>query len=395
MYREDFPILKNNVVYFDNAATTLKPKCVVDAVNDYYLNYSANIHRADYYMSFKASDLYENTREIVRDFINAKKREEIVFTSGTTDAINLIVNGFFSNILGKGDEVILSKSEHASLILPFTVLSLKKGFTIKYVNLDDSLKLNLYSLKKLITSKTKVIALAGITNVVGDIRDLKSICSIAKKNRIYTLIDGAQLVPHLDVNVQKIDCDFLCFSAHKMCGPTGVGVLYGKYELLNRIFPQKVGGGMNENFKENELYLKKVPTRLEAGTPNIEGVIGLGAAVKYLKSIGMKKIVEYESDLRRYLINSLNQIPYIQIYNEESEAGIVTITVNSKEVSDVALYLNKNNICVRAGNHCSKMLKDEIGIENTIRISLYFYNTFEEIDYLKKVLADKDELYSF
>lgn len=395
MYREDFPILKNNVVYFDNAATTLKPKCVVDAVNDYYLNYSANIHRADYYMSFKASDLYENTREIVRDFINAKKREEIVFTSGTTDAINLIVNGFFSNILGKGDEVILSKSEHASLILPFTVLSLKKGFTIKYVNLDDSLKLNLYSLKKLITSKTKVIALAGITNVVGDIRDLKSICSIAKKNRIYTLIDGAQLVPHLDVDVQKIDCDFLCFSAHKMCGPCGVGVLYGKYELLNRIFPQKVGGGMNENFKEKELYLKKVPTRLEAGTPNIEGVIGLGAAVKYLKSIGMKKIVEYESDLRRYLINSLNQIPYIQIYNEESEAGIVAITVNSKEVSDVALYLNKNNICVRAGNHCSKMLKDEIGIENTIRISLYFYNTFEEIDYLKKVLADKDELYSF
>lgn len=247
----------------------------------------------------------------------------------------------------------------------------------------------------MINKNTKVISLAGITNVIGDVRDIKSICTIARKNKIYTLIDGAQMVPHMKVDVNYLGLDFLVFSGHKMCGPTGIGVLYGKYDLLDKIMPEKVGGGMNETYKEGSIYFKKVPERLEAGTPNIEGVIGLKTAILYLESIGMDNIENYERELRNYLVSELNKIPYVQIYNEESEAGIVIINVNFKNTSDLALYLNKYNICVRAGNHCTKMLKDELGIDNTVRISLYFYNTKKDIDHLINVLKDKNAILSF
>lgn len=395
MREKDFPILNNGVVYFDNGATTLKPNAVIDSIEDYYRNYSANIHRGDYYMSFRASDEYDYTREVVRKFINANKKEEIVFTSGTTEGINLVVNGFFERILKKGDEVLLSKSEHASNIMPWQMLALKRGIVLKYIPLDENYKINIYTLKKMINKNTKVISLAGITNVIGDVRDIKSICTIARKNKIYTLIDGAQMVPHMKVDVNYLGLDFLVFSGHKMCGPTGIGVLYGKYDLLDKIMPEKVGGGMNETYKEGSIYFKKVPERLEAGTPNIEGVIGLKTAILYLESIGMDNIENYERELRNYLVSELNKIPYVQIYNEESEAGIVIINVNFKNTSDLALYLNKYNICVRAGNHCTKMLKDELGIDNTVRISLYFYNTKKDIDHLINVLKDKNAILSF
>ena len=396
MNRDDFPLLKDNkIVYFDNAATTLKPVQVINKINEYYLKYPANIHRGDYYMSFKASDEYDSARTVVKDFINANRKEEIIFTSGTTDSINLVINGFFSNILKSGDEILLSKSEHASNIMPWLILQMKKGIIIKYIPLDEDYKINIYTLKKMINKNTKVISLAGITNVIGDIRDIKTICDIARKNNIYTLIDGAQLVPHKKIDVQKINCDFLCFSGHKMCAPTGIGILYGKYELLDKIIPVNYGGGMNESYSEKNVYLKKLPDRLEAGTPNIEGVIGLKESIFYLNKIGFDKIENYEKKLRTYLIKRLNEIPYVQIYNPNSESGIVIININFMNTSDAGLYLNKKRICIRSGNHCTKMLKDELEIDNTIRISLYFYNTLEEIDYLIDVLKNKEEMLNF
>ena len=395
MREKDFPILDTGVVYFDNGATTLKPNEVIESINNYYKKYSANIHRGEYYMSFKASDEYEYTREIVKNFINANSKEEIVFTSGTTEGINLVVNGFFERFLKQGDEVLLTKSEHASNIMPWQMLAMKRGIVLKYIPLDEDYKINIYTLKKMINKNTKVISIAGVTNVIGDVRDIKSISKIARNNKIYTLIDGAQMVPHMKVDVKYLDIDFLVFSGHKMCGPTGVGVLYGRYDLLNKIMPQKVGGGMNESYKEGSIYFKKVPERLEAGTPNIAGVIGLKSAILYLEKMGMSNIEKYEKDLRKYLISELNKIPYVQIYNESSESGIVIINVNFKNTSDLALYLNKHNICVRAGNHCTKMLKDELGIDNTVRISLYFYNTKNDVDYLIKALKDKEAILSF
>lgn len=395
MHRDDFQILNSDTIYFDNAATTLKPDVVINEIETYYRDYPANIHRGDYYMSFKSSDAYDYSREIIKKFINAKYKEEVIFTSGTTDGINMIVNGFFSNILKKGDEVLLTRSEHASNIMPWQMLALRKGIIIKYIPLNDEFKINIYTMKKMITKKTRVISIAGITNVIGDIRDIKSISTLARNNNIYTVIDAAQMIGHHKTDVQDLNIDFLVFSGHKMCGPTGVGVLYGKYELLNKLIPTKVGGGMNETYKEDSLYFKKLPERLEAGTPNIAGVIGLGHACLYLESIGLENIEAYETKLRKYLIDKLNEIPYVQIYNENSESGIVIINVNFVDTSNLALYLNKNKICVRAGNHCTKMLKDELGLDNTVRISLYFYNTKEEIDYLIKVLKDKDALLNF
>lgn len=246
-------------------------------------------------------------------------------------------------------------------------------------------------LKSVVTAKTKVIALAEITNVVGDIRPIKEICKYAHEKNIFVVLDGAQSVPHKKTDVKDSDVDFLAFSAHKMCGPTGVGVLYGKKELLEEVSPLSLGGGMNESFdSENEVYLKDLPQRLEAGTPNIAGVIGLGAAIDYLNKIGMETISIYEQKLKKYMIDKLKELPYVEIVNEESDSGIVAFNIEGIFSQDVAYYLNKYNICVRAGNHCAKILKNAIGVKNTIRVSLYFYNTKEEIDKLIEVLSKQN-----
>ena len=249
------------------------------------------------------------------------------------------------------------------------------------------------SIKNTITPRTKIISLAEITNVVGDIRPIDEICAFAHQNNIFVVCDGAQSVPHKKTDVKKSDVDFLVFSAHKMCGPTGIGILYGKKELLEEIEPLNLGGGMNESFdNENEIYLKELPQRLEAGTPNIAGVIGLGAAIEYLEKIGMDTISIYEQKLKKYLIDKLKEIPYIQIINEEADSGIVAFNIEGIFSQDVAYYLDKYNICVRAGNHCAKILKNAIGVKNTVRVSLYFYNTKEDIDSLVELLSNKDKI---
>ncbi len=392
MHREDFPLLSKDIIYFDNGATTLKPKCVIDAINNYYSDYSANAHRGDYDISYKVDTLFEETRAKVAGFINSDV-SEVVFTYGCTDSLNIISNGLFKNILTKDDEVLLSLSEHASNVLPWFKLAKEIGIKVNYIDLDDDLSITLDNVLKAITNKTKVISLAGMTNVIGDIRPIKEICEYAHKHNIYVVVDGAQSVPHTKVDVKELDCDFLCFSGHKMCGPTGIGVLYGKKELLDQIDPVRLGGGMNESFDSiDEVYLKEVPTRLEAGTPNIAGVIGLGSSIDYLNSVGMDNIHNYELELKDYLVNKLINIPHIQIVNKNSKSGVLSFNVEGVFAQDVAYYLNKYNICVRAGNHCAKILKNAIGIKNTVRVSLYFYNTKEEIDKLVDLLTDKNKI---
>ena len=390
--RLDFPMLDKDIIYLDNGATTFKPKVVLDAINDYYENYSANAHRGDYSISYKVDVEYERARKKVADFINAIP-EEVVFTSGTTESINMVVNGFFANLLEPGDEVLLTKSEHASNVLPWFKLANTNNIIIKYIELDDTLHVTIDNVKKAISPKTKVISIAGITNVIGDDRPIDEICKLAHANDIFVVIDGAQLVPHKKIDVKKSDIDFLAFSGHKMCGPTGIGVLYGKHEFLEKLEPINLGGGMNESFdNENEVYLKELPIRLEAGTPNIAGAIGLGAAIDYLNNIGMDNISNYEKELKSYLIDKLIKIPYIDILNLESDSGIVSFNIDGIFSQDVAFYLNKYNICVRAGNHCAKILKNETGVKNSLRVSLYFYNTYEEIDKLKELINDKEKI---
>ena len=389
MYREDFLLLKQNIIYLDNAATTLKPKILSETISDYYNNYSANAHRGDYDISLKVDTMYEKTRHLVRSFINASSIKEIVFTSGTTDSLNRIIEGYFKKNLKKDDEVLISKSEHASNILPWFELKDTNDIKIKYIPLDNDYKITLENVKASITKKTKVISLAHITNVVGDARPIKEIVEYAHNLGILVVVDGAQSVPHLKVNVQELDIDFLAFSAHKMCGPTGVGVLYGKEKLLQDIHPTIVGGGMNASFSSESTRLySDLPNRLEAGTPNIAGVIGFGKVLEYLNKIGMQKIYDYEQQLRKYTIEKLKQIPNVIIYNEFSESGIITINYQDVFAQDLAIYLNKYNICVRAGNHCAKILKEELGIKNTCRISLYFYNNEKDIEKLIKALSN-------
>ena len=391
-YRYDFPMLKNDIIYLDNGATTFKPDSVIDAITDYYKNYSANAHRGDYTISYKVDVNYENARKKIADFINADF-EETIFTSGATESLNMIVNGFFKNILEAGDEVLITKSEHASNVLPWFKLAKELNIVVNYIELDDNLHITMDNVINSITPKTKVISIAGITNVVGDERPIDDICKFAHANNIFVVIDGAQLVPHKKVDVKKSDIDFLAFSGHKMCGPTGIGVLYGKKEFLEKLEPINMGGGMNESFDDpDNVYLKELPTRLEAGTPNIAGAIGLGAAVDYLNKIGMDNIFEYEKKLKTYLIDKLIKLPYIDIINLESDSGIVSFNIDGIFSQDVAFYLNKYNICVRAGNHCAKILKDETGVKNSLRVSLYFYNTYEEIDKLINLLSDRDKI---
>lgn len=393
MNREDFPMINSHYIYLDNGATTWKPKYVIDKINDYYTKFTANAHRGDYDISLKVDNEYESSRDIIKEFINAKTRQEIIFTSGTTDSINIIADGFFKQNLEPGDEVIITESEHASNVLPWFRLAKTNGVVIKFCPLDDNHYVTLNNLKKVISSKTKVISLAMITNVIGDLRPIKEICEYAHQNNIFVVVDGAQSVPHIKTDVQDLDCDFLAFSGHKMCGPTGIGILYGKYELLDAIEPKNLGGGMNESFDTvDDVFLKPLPTRLEAGTPNIEGAIGLGAAVEYLNKIVMEKITAHEQELRKILINKLKNISHINIVNEESDSGVIAFNVDGIFAQDVAVYLNKYNICVRAGNHCAKILKNEVGVKNTVRVSIYLYNTLEEINKLADLLKDKNKI---
>lgn len=394
MNREDFVMLDQDIVYFDNGATTLKSKRVVDSLVNYYTKHTSNIHRGDYDAAVVTNDLYDSTREVVKNFINCNNSNEVIFTSGTTMSINMVVFGFMKKHLHKGDEVLLTKSEHASNVLPWIRLSEEIGIVIKYMDLDDDYSLSVDSVKKSITDKTKVISIAHVTNVIGDVRDIESIGKICMENNIYFCVDGAQSVPHMKVDFIKSNIDFLSFSGHKMCGPTGVGVLVGKSNLLSEMDTLFYGGGMNQFFEEDGSYeLKEVPVKFEAGTPPIAEVIGLREAILYLESIGLDKIHEHEMNLKKKLVSELEKIDNIILYNKNSDSGILSFNIDGVFAQDSSIYLNHYNIYVRAGNHCAKLLKDVMGVKNTVRVSMYLYNSLEDVEKLVEVLKNSKDIF--
>ena len=393
MNREDFPMLNQDIVYFDNGATTLKPKCVTDSVVRYMMEHTSNIHRGDYDAAVITNKLYDDTRNVVANFVNCDPKE-VVFTSGTTMSINQVVFGFMKKHLKSGDEVLLTKSEHASNILPWIRLSEEIGIVIKYMELDSNYELTVESVEKSITDKTKVISIAHVTNVIGDVRDVESIGKICHDNNIYFCVDGAQSVPHMKEDFKNSNIDFLSFSGHKMCGPTGVGVLVGKYNLLEDMDPLCYGGGMNNYFEADNSYeLKNAPIKFEAGTPPIAEVIGLREAILYLEKIGMDKIHEQEMKLKNYLVERLEKIDNIILYNKNSNSGILAFNIDGVFAQDSSVFLNHYKIFVRSGNHCAKMLKDEINIKNTVRCSMYFYNNFEDVDKLVDALLNSKDIF--
>lgn len=395
MNRDDFPILNNNnLIYFDNGATTLKPKCVVDKMVDYYTKYTSNIHRGDYNNAIITNKEYDSVRSIVKDFIHAEKETEIVYTSGATESLNMVAFGFFMNNLDCNDEILITKSEHASNVLPWQVLQANSHGIIKYIDLDENHELTIENIKKAITNNTKVISIAHITNVIGDIRNIEEIGKLCKEKNIYFVVDASQSVGHIDVNVEKSNVSFLAFSAHKMLGPTGVGILYGKEELLKEMTPLKYGGGMNQSFEiDGSFILKESPIKFEAGTPPIAEVIGLGEAIRYIQSIGVDRIHEHEYNLKKYLISELEKIPNIILYNKSSKSGIVAFNIEGVFPQDTSIYLNTYNIAIRAGNHCAKVLKDELNIKNTCRISMHLYNNKEELDILINALKQSRDIF--
>ncbi len=394
MNREDFPMLNGDVIYFDNGATSLKPLSVIKKMDEYYTKYTSNIHRGDYDAAQKTNHEYDETREVVRDFINAEDKDEIVFTKGSTEALNLVAFGFLKKHLKEGDEILVNKGEHASNLLPYLVLQKEIGIVVKYIPLNENYEVTVENVLNSITEKTKALAIAHISNVIGDVRPITEIGEICKEKGIYYIVDESQAVGHTVVDAKRDNISFLAFSGHKMLGPTGVGVLYGKKELLEETDPLLYGGGMNQFFEEDGSYeLKSVPTKFEGGTPPIAEVLGLKEAIKYINNVGIEKIHKHEIELKRYLIENLEKIDNIILYNKKSDSGIIVFNIDKVFSQDTSIYLNHYKIAIRAGNHCAKMLKDEMNIRNTCRVSLHLYNTKEEIDRLIEVLKNSEDIF--
>lgn len=383
--RKDFPMLsekdgKKPVVYLDNAATTFKPQSVIDAVVRYYSEECVNVHRGDYELSYQVSEAYEQTRRTVARFINAQEKE-IVFTSGASASLNLVAYGYGRKHLKQGDVILSTEAEHASNILPWFKVHEETGATIEYIPLTDEGELTLENFRKSMHEHVKVVSFANITNVLGYKAPIKEIVQIAHEYGAIVICDGAQSVPHIKTDVKDWDVDFLAFSAHKMCGPTGVGVLYGKYDLLEKTEPFMLGGGSNARFDIcGNILLKNPPFKFEAGTPAIEAVLGLQKAIEYLESMGMDQIEAYDHELKTYAIEKLKKMDHIILYNANASTGIITFNVKDIFAQDAAGYLNSKGIAVRSGTHCAKILMDVLKASETIRASVYFYNTQEEID---------------
>ncbi|MDY6062222.1 MAG: aminotransferase class V-fold PLP-dependent enzyme [Erysipelotrichaceae bacterium] len=381
--RKRFPMLNNHhgLIYFDNAATTFKPDTVIKRVEDFYCFKTTNIHRGDYDLSFQLSNEYEKTRSLVAEFLNAEKNKEIVFTSGASEALNLVAYGYGQKFLKAGDIILTSEAEHASNILPwFKVAELTKA-RIEYVELDEFGRFNLESFKNKLSNKVKVVTLAHVSNVLGYILPMKEIVSLAHEVGAIVVCDGAQSVPHIKYDVQALDVDFVAFSAHKMYGPSGVGCLYGKYDLLEKMDPFMLGGGSNARFDIcGNILLKQAPYKFETGTPNIEGILGLGGAIEFINEVGIENIEAYERDLARYFMDKMLALDNVTVYNPSADCPLIAFNIKGVFAQDAATYLNKQHICVRSGNHCAKVLIEVIKVGETLRASLAIYNTKAEID---------------
>lgn len=391
--RQDFPMLRgkqmqgHNFIYFDNGATTFKPKQVLDAVSSYYTDFTSNAHRGDYDLSFQVDTAFENARKTVASFLHADPKE-IIFTSGASEGLNLIAYGYGRKFIQPGDVILSSEAEHASCILPWMRVCEERKATLSYVELDEVGRFDLESFKTSLTPNVKVVVLAQITNVLGYALPIKEICELAHAQGAIVVVDGAQSAPHMPIDVKAMDCDFFAFSAHKMCGPTGIGAVYGKYEWLDVMDPFFLGGGSNARFDMcGNIQMKHPPFKFESGTPNIEGVFGMKAAIDYLTTIGMENIHAYEKQLHAYAIQELKKLDNIVVYNPDADSGIITFNVVDVFAQDAASYFNANGICVRSGQHCAKLLMEKLNTSATVRASLYFYNTKEEVDAFLKVCA--------
>ena len=397
--RADFPILSREVygkplVYLDNAATTQKPLCVLDAMRDEYLNVNANVHRGVHYLSQQATDLHEAAREKVREFINAKKTEEIIFTRGTTEAINLVASSFCESQMEVGDEVIVTEMEHHSNIVSWQLQAMKRGIVVKHVPITDNGILCIDQLESLITFRTKIISVAHVSNVLGTVNPVDEIVKIAHAHNIPVLVDGAQSAPHFKVDVQAMDCDFFAFSGHKMYGPTGIGVLYGKEEWLEKLPPYQGGGEMIDKVTWEKTTFERLPFKFEAGTPDYVATHGLAKAIDYIESLGFDAIQQHEQELTRYCMEQLMTIPDMRIYGPVGNLSpltshpsplkdaVVSFNVGNIHHLDMGTLLDRLGIAVRTGHHCAQPLMDRLGISGTVRASFALYNTKEEIDVL-------------
>lgn len=386
--RKDFPILSRKIydrplVYLDNAATTQKPLCVLDAMREEYLNVNANVHRGVHYLSQKATDLHEAARETVRRFVNARSANEIVFTRGTTESMNLVASSFVEGMMQPGDEVIVSVMEHHSNIVPWQLQAAKRGITIKVIPMTDSGELLTDALEQLFSKRTKLVSIAHVSNVLGTVNPVERIVAMSHAHGVPVLVDGAQSTPHFKVDVQQMDCDFFAFSGHKMYGPTGIGVLYGKEEWLDRLPPYQGGGEMIESVSFEKTTFAALPFKFEAGTPDYVATHGLATAIRYLEQTGMENIARHEQELTNYCMQRLSEIEGMRFFGTASaKDAVVSFLVGDIHHLDLGTLLDRLGIAVRTGHHCAEPLMQRLGIQGTVRASFALYNTKEEIDAL-------------
>lgn len=400
IYREDFPILKrkiknNDLIFFDNGATTQKPIQVIDAISDYYKNYNSNIHRSVYTLGDESEKIYEESKHLVKEFINANSHEEIIYTSGTTESMNFIAR-IIEQDVEDGDEIILTYMEHHANLVPWQQLAIRKNLTLRFLDLDELGRININQLKELINDKTKIVSICHASNVLGNINPVYEIGSMLKDKNIYFVVDAAQSVPHMKIDVDKMNCDFLAFSAHKMCGPTGIGVLYGKKNLLEKFDPVEFGGGMIGVVEEKSSTWAILPDKFEAGTPLLAEAAGLGATIKYLENIGLENIESYTKELTKYLYDELSKISNIKIYGTNEicdRVSLVSFNLEGVHPHDLTSFLDEKGICIRAGHQCTQPLLGKLGAYSVARASLYFYNTKEEIDFFIQVLKETKEFF--
>lgn len=395
--REDFPILENrNITYLDSGATTQKPIQVIKAIEEFYEKNNANPHRGAYSLSTEATQIYEDTRNKIAEFINAKHREEIIFSKNATESLNLLAYSYGLENIKKDDEVVISIMEHHSNLVPWQNVCKKTGGKLSYMYINENYELSDEEIENKITSKTKIVGIAHVSNVLGTINNIKKIIKQAHKKGAIVIVDASQSIPHMKIDVQDLDVDFLVFSGHKMLAPLGIGVLYGKKQLLNSMTPFLMGGDMIEYVYEQDTTYAPLPNKFEAGTQNVEGVIGLGVAIDYINDIGYEKINEIEKEVVLYARQELSKLGFITLYltsNEENHSGVISFNIKGVHPHDVASILDSVGVCVRSGNHCAQPLMRFLGIDSTCRASFYFYNTKEDVDKLVEGLQKAYEMF--
>ena len=385
-FKKDFPIFENkDIAYLDSGATTQKPTSVLEAIEKLYKNENANPHRGAYGLSIEATEIYENTRDKIAKFINAKHREEIIFSKNASESLNLIAYSYGLDNLKKDDEIVLSIMEHHSNLVPWQMVAKKTESKLNYMYINDNFEISDEEIETKITDKTKIVGITHVSNVLGTINNIEKIIKYAHKKGAIVVVDGSQSIPHMEIDVQKLDADFFVFSGHKMLAPLGIGILYGKREILNKMNPFLMGGDMIEYVYEQETTFAPLPNKFEAGTQNVEGVIGLGAAIDYIKNIGYNKIQEIEKEVTSYARQELSKLEYLTLYltpNEEKHSSVISFNIKGVHPHDVASILDSENVCVRSGNHCAQPLLRSMGIDSTCRASFYIYNTKEDVDKL-------------